>query len=195
MSFRPFLLLGLAACSASASPSSPSTFASDLSAFSGYCTGTLKTEQDVLKRIGVGWRGDGTLRAPAGTKILLAVDFEKWEGYALLADGTPARLDVDFQTGLVKDKDFTSECAVDADLSRDTRKHFVVLAPATLYKDKELTGSPCAIEQGFALTDGHSYQGGLEPVASVGGSGIQTKCGYSPGYTKEFAFGMLVPRR
>src|SRR5512142_1359929 len=96
--------VALAACSSSDSGGSPQGVIPQ--SFAKYCSGTLKSDQKLMKSAGSGaWIGDGSQHASAGTVFLVSPDFQKWSGYVLLSDGTVDKIDADFTKGLVKDTD------------------------------------------------------------------------------------------
>ncbi len=165
--------------------------AEDLSEFSAYCTGTLLVDYDVQIASGSGsWTGSSqdAFMAPAGTHFLVSPAFGSWEGYVTYSDGKAARIDSDFSTGLVKDKDFTSDCAVD----ESVRGANVLLQDATFYEDETLSGEPCTLPATTVLEQfGFSSFGG---PASVSASAIKETCGWDQAYSDDIAYAELIPK-
>jgi len=168
-------------------------------AFDKYCVGTLKADQKLMKPMnGGGWMGDGTLRASAGTTFLVSVDFHQWSGFVVQQDGSVAKIDQDFDKGLVKDTDFTSDCATDAALQPFAQNPKVLLKASTLYPTKDMSGTACTVDAGTSLTTFMYSSGGFgstpEP-AQVGADEIKAKCGYESGYSNDFSYGELLPKK
>jgi hypothetical protein len=138
-----------------------------------------------------GWITDGST-AGAGTTFLVSPDFGKWEGYVFASDGSPRKVDADFKTGLVKDTDFTSDCAVDPSASSD-KKHTVVLAKANIYANKDLTGTPCVIDAGTELTN-YMFEGGFSGPASISSNEIKAKCSLDKGYSSDLYDGYVLTK-
>src|SRR3954466_6467414 len=89
-------LVALAACSSASDAGGGSGTASIPAAFSKYCTGKLSTEQKIMHPMsGGGWMGTGD-KIGAGTPVLLEADFSHWSAYAINADGSPVKIDADF---------------------------------------------------------------------------------------------------
>lgn len=159
--------------------------------FSAYCTGITKVRLDLMKKTGpAAWAGDNTTgSAPAGSVFLVASSFDKWEGFVFDTSGTPLKLHGDFSTGLVKDQDFTSDCAVDAQTGpTDT----VLLADSHFYAEESLGGSACKLAQGTELTSFSFMATGS--VAQVSSTEIQAECSLSTSYSKDVVYGALVPK-
>ena len=159
--------------------------------YDGLCTGTLLTAREYATP-GNGpsaWVGGGE-KAPAGTKFLLGYDGSNWgRSYFFLSNGTPAELDADFTTGLMKGVDFSSDCAEPV---TSERRRFVVLRSSTLFATEALDGAACVVEGGTAFTAwGFSSNGA---VASFQAKELEAKCGYAKGYTKNLTFGTLVAK-
>jgi hypothetical protein len=184
-------LAALAACSSS-TDSGPGTSATIPAAFSKYCSATLKTEQKVMNPMGPGaWMGTGE-KVPAGTKILLSEDFSAWGGYAIKSDGGPLKISAADRTkGLVKDVDFTSDCAPAAvPKFGDATIKTVTLAKATFYATKELTGTACTLEAGTEFSN-YGITGGGD-VSEVFANQIKEKCSLDKAYSKDLLTGGLV---
>jgi hypothetical protein len=157
-------------------------------ALSGYCTGILEREMEVMDWSGPGaWSGSGRT-VPKGTTFLVSSSFDKWEGYLFAANGAPLRVHGDFSTGLVLGTDFTSSCAT-VDKQNDTVA--VVLRKSTFYDNEALSGAPCALPVGTVFTN-YSYFGGN--VASVTADVLMTECGYETGYTDDLAYESLLEK-
>jgi methyl coenzyme M reductase alpha subunit len=176
--------LSLFACSSSTDDST--TFdPAKLAPFSSFCTGALKVDQSLMTPVGGGvWMG-GSLMASAGTQFLISEDFSKYGGYVIQDDGTPAEIDADFSTGLVKDVDFTSTCATAGSVER-----FALLVQATFYANEQLTGTACTMDVATAFLTSHSYVSG-DP-AEFSAPELTSKCGWSVGYTSDGIFATLL---
>ena len=164
-----------------------------LEAFSSYCTGTLKADVDLMAPDGPGgWFRDGSQgTANAGTTFLVGTSFEKWEGYVMLSSGAPRKLDADWETGLVRDSQFTSDCATDEKLT-DGSDRRVLLAASTFFANPELGGEPCALPVATELTSfGFSNTGS---VANVSANEIETQCGWQKSYSADITYGELIPK-
>ncbi|MCC6900275.1 MAG: hypothetical protein IT377_14950 [Polyangiaceae bacterium] len=160
-------------------------------AFSAYCTGTTKVAIDLQEAQGPAvWVGsNATGSAPAGSEFLVAASFDKWEGFVFESDGTPLRLDGDFQSGLVKDQDFTSDCAVDATTPKtDT----VLLANSHFYSTESLSGSACTLPAGTVLTNYSFMSAGS--VATVGSAEIAAQCSHQKAYSSDIVYGDLISK-
>jgi hypothetical protein len=195
-----FLILGcavaLGACSSSDSGSSPQGVIPQ--AFAKYCSGTLKTDQKLMHPMsGGGWQGDGTVHATAGTTFIVSPDFGHWGGYVLSSDGSVQKIDADFHTGLVKDTDFTSDCATDAALNAFSNPN-VVLAKSTFYAAQDLSGAACTLEAGTTMTNFSYMSGGFggssSAPATVSSAEIKAQCGFDTGYTRDLEYAALVPK-
>lgn len=195
MLLRPSLLLlaalPLAALTACSSASPPGPADSPPAAFAKYCTGTLLVDKRLMKGMGANaWRSDGST-AGAGTKFLVSPGYGQWEGFLILVDGAPAKLAVDYEKRLVKDTDFTSDCATDPAASHSSRE--VVLARSTIYPNKELTGTACVLEPGTEFTS-YSFAGGFDVVAKVSSPEIKAQCGLDSGYTRDLLSAGLMEK-
>lgn len=181
------LCLALAGCSSSDSEAGSPGNGPGLEAYSAYCTGTLLTAQKVLtaEQSGV-WSSKDAITAPAGTKVLMTASFDKWQGYYFVSSNRAERVSGDSATGLVKDTDFTSDCATDV----NAIGIHVLLQPATLYPNQDLTGEPCVLP---AATSFSSFSFVNGAAASVTASEIETACGYKTGYSKDFVYAELLP--
>ncbi len=157
------------------------------SAFGDYCIGTLKVERNLeLPGQTGGWVGDGS-KASAGTKMLVATDFGRWGGYVFQADGTPALVvATDYQTGLVRDTDFSAACATDVKLNLDMT---VTLDDTIVFPNADYSGDSCTLPMGTLLTN-YSIAGS----ATLSGDEIQAACGFAPGYAQTIHYGSLIPK-
>lgn len=157
-------------------------------ALSGYCTGTLEHEMEVMDWVGPGaWSGSGAT-VPKGTTFLVGSGFDKWEGYLFASSGAPLQLHGDFSTGLVLGTDFSSSCAT---VDKQNEAVAVVLRQSTLYDNEALTGTACTLPVGTVFTN-YSYFGGN--VASVTSEVVTTECGFDTGYTDDMAFEKLITK-
>jgi hypothetical protein len=184
-----FLLLSMAACSsASSSPSGGGQYTGvDSAAFSKYCTGTLLHEMPLMtEQAGEAWAGNGSLQAPSGTDFLLSDEFQKWQGYVIQNDGTPAQITA--FNGLVRGTDFSSSCAPSTIPDQFTT-NLVLLSDTTLYPSMDLSGKACTLSAGSTLTN-YEILGG-NPV-TVSAAEITAKCGTTTMYAKSFATGQLL---
>lgn len=182
--------LAVSACSGSEDGGGAGTGGVDLSEFDGYCTGTLLADFDVQIAVGSGsWRGGSqdAFNAPKGTAFLVSPAFGDWEGYIAYADGKAARIDSDFMTGLVKDQDFTSDCATDV----DARGVEVLMKDSTFYADEALSGDSCTLPAGTVLEQ-FSFFGGSD-VANVSAAAIKAECGWDTAYSDDVATAELLP--
>ena len=160
-----------------------------IAAYAAYCTGTLKVEQKIQQPAGPGaWSGTG-MKVAAGTTFLVAAEQSSWGGIVITADGSPERISpVDFKTGLVKDTDFTADCATD-DASSSPKVHIVLLAKSTFYASMDFSGAGCTLDAGTAL-DGFNFSS-LGGASSVSAQAIKSKCGIDTAYTKDLVYGSL----
>lgn len=190
--------LGIAACSGSdSSGGGPGGFGGGSGSvpsggppavFSPYCTGKLKVATDLMKADTAGaWMGDGSLVAPAGTTFLVGASFSQWDGYLVLTNGVPAQLSSDFQTGLVKDTDFTSDCATDDKLSAGIH---VLMGDSTFHAKEDLSDEPCTLPSGTTLTSFSFLNSGT--VATVGADEIKTTCGWDTSYSDDIHYAELI---
>jgi hypothetical protein len=189
--------LVLAACSSSDSGGSPQGVIPQ--AFASYCSGTLKTDQKLMTPMsGGGWMGNGSLHAAAGTPFLVSTEGGQWAGYVVQADGSVDKIDADFTKGLVRDTDFTSDCATDTALHDFASDKNVVLAKSTIYATKDLTGTACTLDAGTTMTNFNYASGGFGGSSSgpstVGSDEIKAKCGFASGYTNDLEFASLIPK-
>jgi hypothetical protein len=184
-----FLFLSMAACSSASSSTTGGAQHTgvDSAAFSKYCTGTLLHEMPLLaEQPGEAWGGNGSLQAPSGTDFLLSDEFQKWQGYVIQSDGTPAQITA--FNGLVQGTDFSSSCAPSTIPDQFTT-NLVLLADTTLYPHMDLSGTACTVPAGLALTN-YEILGGT-PV-TVSAAEISAKCGTTTMYAKIFATGQLL---
>jgi len=191
MNPRTALLLALsvtpsiAACSSEsggkAAGAVPATFAT-------YCTGTLKVAKEYMTPAGPSaWSGMGSTVA-AGTSVLVSASFDRFEAYAFLADGTPAKIEADFSKGLVAGVDFDSTCS---DKGKDrANQRTVLLARSTFFADASLGGTPCALEAGQVLT-GYSFSS-TGSAATISAPEIKSACGFDKAYTKDVLYATLI---
>ncbi len=182
-------LAAVAGCSSS-DDGQPAAAGGAPAAFSSYCTGTLKVEQALMFPEGAGaWSGNG-VRAAVGTEFLVSAEFGQFGGFIIQNDGTPAKLKGDFAKGLVKDTDFTSECATSADDRSKTR--FVLLAKAKLFANADLSGATCELDAGTTF-ENYAYSSGASS-ASFSSPTLAAKCGFDKGYSNNIVFGSLLTR-
>lgn len=163
-----------------------------LEAFGSYCTGTLNVDIRVGEPMGPGgWHFSSRMpEVSAGTAFLVASDWSKWDGYVVGTDGTPHKLYSDHDTGLLRDKHFSSSCATDAKLT--DWGSMVLLADATFYPNKDLTGAPCVLPIATKLTS-HGFASGFgEDLATVSAEEIKVKCGLDDAFTKDMVYGELI---
>lgn len=181
------LVLGalVAACSSS---SDGGAFAGDLGPFGKYCMGELKVEKTLMLPNGPGgWLGDGSSRALAGSKFIVGERFDKWNGFMILADKTPAQISADSSAGLVKDVDFTSDCAVTG-----AKTAAVVLRDSTFYANEAFTGTACTLKAATELTGYSIMSDGTK--ATVSSDEIKATCSLDKAFSKDLAYAMLVVR-
>lgn len=177
------LVAGTAACSsASDAPASTSIPA----ALDTYCTGKLLVAKAYQSPTDGYWEGNGAT-LPAGTVFVVAEDFGHYGGYAFL-NGTPAQLDGDFTKGLELGKDFESSCAKKPDR---TNTDFVLLAKATLYPGKDLSGAPCTVPLGTKFKS-YGYSSSGAGAAEFQSTELGALCGFEKGYTKDLYYGELL---
>jgi len=184
-----FLFLAMAACSSASTSSSGSGQHTgvDGAAFSEYCTGTLLHEMPLMtEQSGEAWAGNGSLQSPSGTDFLLSDEFQKWQGYVIQNDGTPAKITA--FNGLVQGTDFSSSCAPSTIPDQFTA-NLVLLTDTTLYPNMDLSGTACTLPAGLALTNYETVGG--TPV-TVSAAEITAKCGATTMYAKTFATGQLL---
>ncbi|MCA9639539.1 MAG: hypothetical protein H6718_02940 [Polyangiaceae bacterium] len=185
------MLLGLAAAGCGSSDDSGSGGGGiDLSEFGGYCKGTLLVDLDVQVAVAAGtWSGNSLddFYAPAGTEFLVSPSFDKWRGYVAYKDGNAGKLDDDFSTGLIKDQDFTSDCAVDAYGSGID----VLMKDSHFYANEAQTGAPCVLPAGTQLEQ-LSFINTSE-VATVSAAAIRTECGFDTAYSSDIVYAELLP--
>jgi len=184
-------LIAFAGCS-SADSSSGGGAGAIPAAFSKYCIGTLKTEQKIMHPMGPGaWMGTGD-KVGAGAQILIAPDFGSWGAFLMDSNGGPLKVSpADHSKGLVRDVDFTADCAPAAIPSfSDPAIKRVTLGKATLYANKELTGTACTLDAGTEFSS-YMYSGGGD-VAEVSAAEIKTKCSFDKAYTKDLLVGELI---
>jgi len=186
------LPLALAGCDddTTSGGSSNSTLSpSSQPAFAPYCTGLLKVPMDGMLPAGPGaWILIGSNKAslPAGAEILLGESFDKIEGFALLSSGSPSKVKSDFQTGLVKDTHFTSDCAV------GKKTVFVLLQRSTFHADEGLSGQACTLEAGTALTSFFFASSGK--VAEVKADEIKATCGFDKAFSGDIVHARLLEK-
>lgn len=182
-------LATMAGCSSSDGGQSTTVGAIPAS-FSAYCTGTLKIDQELMFPAGGGaWMGNGT-KAAAGTVFLVAAEFGQFGGFVMQSDGKPAKIEGDFTKGLVKDTDFTSDCATTADDRSKTK--FVLLAKAKLYPNADLTGTACELEAASTF-ENYAYSSSGSS-ATFSSPALAEKCGFDKGYSNDIYFGRLLTR-
>jgi hypothetical protein len=184
------LVNGLVACSGSDSGDDNGPGVGSLEAFSAYCTGTLLVDTELMEPVGPGgWQSNGTQgTAAAGTVFLVETSFDKWDGYIIASSGTPMKLDSDFQTGLVKDTHFTSECATDPN---GVTEHKVLLAESTFFPNEDLSGTPCKLPAATEFSS-FSFFGGN--TATVMAPEIKEQCGLDTAYSADMVYGSLVAK-
>jgi hypothetical protein len=87
----------------------------------------------------------------------------------------------------VKDVDFSTSCAAPVSFERH---RLVMLKTATLFPNKDLTGTPCTLEAGTGLKS-WGYSGGAG-AAELSSSDLKPTCSFDKGYSKDIVFGKLV---
>ena len=180
----------LASCSSSDSDDGSPAGGVDLGVLSDYCTGKLLVEQRVMTAIGhSAWGTKGSLKAPAGTEIVVGPSFDKWRGFYYLSVGQVGMLSGDSSTGLVKDTDFTSNCATDVN-AIGVR---VLLQDSTVYPNPDLSGSACVLPAGTSFKSAFSFAAGT-PSAAIIASEIKDACGYETAYSSDFVHAQLLPK-
>jgi hypothetical protein len=182
------------ACSSSPSPdTAPTTNAVYKTTFGKYCTATLTTQKTLMLPQGDGWFDNRSAQAAPGTTFLLAAEFKVWAGYLIMTNGTPAKIDANFQTGLAEGTDFTSDCATNSAMlaSYDA----VLLANATFYPNVDLSGTACTVPAGTAMTS-LVYSATLQDITEgqVSSDPIKAQCNLSQAYTRDMSYGDLVTR-
>ena len=100
----------------------------------------------------------------------------------------------DFQSGLVRDTDFSSACATDDKLDFQAQHH-VLLTDSTFYASEDLSGEPCPLPvgtelPGFGFASGGFGSGGS--AASVSSDAIEAACGLTQSYSADIVYGELV---
>jgi hypothetical protein len=182
------LAFSVVGCSSDSDSDDPGGGGQIPAALSGYCTGTLERDMEVMEWSGPGaWSGSGAT-VPKGTTFLVGSSFDKWEGYLFAANGAPLQVDGDFSTGLVLGTDFSSSCAT---VDKQNEAVAVVLRTSTLYDNEALSGTPCTLPVGTVFTN-YSYFGGN--VATVTAEVITTECGFDTGYTDDLAYEKLLEK-
>ncbi len=182
----PFI--ALAACSSA--PENP--VGAIPAPFAKYCTGTLKVDRQLMTPMPPGgWTSDRTT-ASAGSKFVLSPSFGHWEGYVFREDGAAAKISTSHSIGLVKDTDFTSDCAIDTSSSgsSDSRRT-VLFAKATIFVDKNLGGSSCTLESGTELTK-FDYAGGFSGPGTLSSAEVKAKCGWDTGYSNDILYAYVL---
>ena len=185
-------LAALAACSSASSDGGPGGGTASIpAAFSKYCSGKLATEQKIMHPMsGGGWMGTGD-KIGAGTPILLEADFSHWSAYAIMADGSPVKIDADFEKGLVLGTDFTSDCApAKVPSFGDANVKNVTLAKATIYPNADLTGTACTLDAGTQFTNYSMSGGGSSSELSA--DELKAKCSMDKGYSKDLYTAELI---
>lgn len=193
----PFFLAAAALTACSSASTTPANVAPPPAAFAAYCTGKLQKETPLLLPMGAGgWHGSGAVTAPAGSEFLLAAGFDNWEGYVILDGGGPAKLSADFRNGLINGTDFTSDCAPATAPTVSSRPPTVLLAKASFYASKDLSGPPCTLDAGTELTNSAFTTGGLsgENAATISSNEIAAKCKMTPAFSKDASFASLMRR-
>lgn len=178
-----FVVALSAGCSSSTSEATP---ASVPAALETYCTGKLLVAVKYQSPVGGHWEGHGAT-LPAGSTVVLAEDFGHFGAFAFF-DGTPAKLDGDFTKGLAQGTDFESSCATKADR---TLADFVVLAKATLYPNKDLSGTPCTVPLGTKFKS-YGYSSSGAGAAEFQSDELAALCGFSKGYSSDLYYGRLL---
>ena len=178
------LPVALLACSSDDGPGKYSTIPA---AFSKYCTGTLKGEHELLEAKGSGWEGGmGSPDAAAGSIFALGDQYGGWAGYVFQSDGEPFLIDTESGKGLTEGTDFTTDCALDGVLTKET----VLMTEATLYANEQLTGVACKIPAATPLTNmWFSYD---FVVAKVSANEVKQLCGWDEAYSKSFVYAELL---
>jgi len=189
----PVCLVALLGCSSSGGAAGDGPGGQSVpAAFSAYCTATLQTTQPVYAEGPSGsWIQQGTQSASAGTAFLLEASLGSWDGFVFAADGTPSKIEPANGT-LVEGTDFTSGCAPTM-VPPQTSTVMVLLADATLYPDASLTGTPCTMPAGTAITN-EMFTINAQYVAQLTSPEVQSKCGVSTAYANKVAFGQLITK-
>jgi len=168
----------------------PSTGAPQASPpYTTVCAGRLLTSQKLMNPGSAsGWDSTSDT-APAGTVFLVGLNAaNRFTGY-VVGGARPRKIgEASLSTGLELGVDFTSTCVT---APTSATKAFVVLAASTFYADRALTGAPCAVDAGTEF-GGYSFSGGV--TSSVTSLDLRTRCGFSPGYTKDLVYGIVVKK-
>jgi hypothetical protein len=182
-----FALLALTACSnSSGSGSGAGGIPSD---FSKYCTGTLKTSVPLMKADGPGaWLGDGQQASP-GTVFVLSYQFDSVGGYVFQSDGSPEQLQTGLGQSFVEGTNFASSCAPTGSGFVPTTT--VLLAPATLYPNQDLSGTACTLAAGTTLTN-FSFSLSVDTAAQVSANEITAQCGVATMYSPDIEDASLL---
>lgn|GEM_PF-6978274 len=152
------------------------------SSFDTYCTGIVKNDTEYQLATGPGaWSGEGQ-KVPGGTKFLLERSFSNNYGGIVFVDNQPALLHGDFFKGLVKDKDFTSNCT-----NEKAATVFIILVPSTIFPDMTFTSTSCSVKQGTAMVN-HSFDVSKGKLSS---RTLKEICGFETGYSKDLVYSRL----
>jgi hypothetical protein len=157
--------------------------------FTAFCAGRLLTSQKLMNPGSAsGWDSTND-SAPAGTVFLVGLNVaNRFTGY-VVAGAKPRKLaEPSLSTGLALGVDFESTCVT---APTSATKAFVVLAPSTFFADRALTGTACNVEAGAELGS-YSFSGG--PTSTVTSTDLRTRCGFSPGYTKDLVYGFVAKK-
>lgn len=154
--------------------------------FARFCTGTSLRALRLMNAAGPGAWELSTATLPQGSSFVVGIGSSAaFIGYAIGANGA-TKVDPGTSAGLQLGTDFSSTCVTTA---QSASKLFTVLEDSTLYADKAKTGAPCALTAGTTFDD-YGFSGGVPP--SLSSSKLTSACGFSPGYTSDLVFGMLV---
>lgn len=181
------MAVGSSGCSSSEDEAGASV-KSDLSAFGAYCKGKLLAAKDVQLAQGPAvWSSNGAAgyRAPAGAEFLVSASFDKWTGYLVYSDGKVAK--IAGSAGLVKDTDFTSDCATDVNAIGVS----VLLRASTFYAQQDLSGEPCTLP---VATEFKSFSFSAGSPSTVSGDALKAQCALDTSFSDDIIYGKLYAK-
>jgi hypothetical protein len=156
--------------------------------FARFCTGkTLRAIRQMNASNPGAWSTSNT-QFPVGTEFFVGVASSGGFTGFVLANGVATQLDSGVGSGLTVGTDFSSDCVT---APATASKVFTVLEDSMFYADKPKTGAPCTLTAGTTFDD-YGFSGGVP--ASLSGTKMSASCGFSPGYTSDLVYGMLVSR-